>query len=138
MKVLTSNGFKSFDCVKITENHKNLIYIKTSLGKELKCTFNHKLRIKDGSFKEAEKLTLHDILFDGSFIKEINIIKCNEPVYDLVNVADGNHYLTNGITSHNCIFIDECLGGDSKVTIRNKNTGKIEEISLKDFYNRLQ
>ena len=40
--------------------------------------------------------------------------------------------------SYSVIFIDECLGGDSKVTIRNKNTGKIEEISLKDFYNRLQ
>lgn len=28
-------------------------------------------------------------------------------VYDLLNVSDGSEYLTNGVTSHNCLVLDE-------------------------------
>jgi hypothetical protein len=32
----------------------------------------------------------------------------------------------------------KCFCGDTKVTIRNKKTGKIEEISVIDFYERIK
>lgn len=107
MKVLTTNGFKEFDGVKITTGHNKLLKIITSGNKSIECTFNHLLRVKDGSFLRADELSINDELFSNEFITEIIEIDNDEPVYDLLNVADGNHYLTNGITSHNCVFIDE-------------------------------
>ena len=41
-------------------------------------------------------------------------------------------------SSFSCIFIDECIGGDSKITVRNKKTGEIEQITMEEFYNRLK
>ena len=32
----------------------------------------------------------------------------------------------------------KCVYKDTLITVRNKKTGKIEEISIKDFYNRIQ
>lgn len=108
MKVLTSNGFKDFDGIKITTGHNKLLKIITSNNKYLECTFNHLLRVKDGRFLRADELHIGDELFSNEVITEIIEIDNTEPVYDLLNVADGNHYLTNGIISHNCVFIDEC------------------------------
>ena len=31
----------------------------------------------------------------------------NQIVSDLLNVSDGSEYLTNGVTSHNCLVLDE-------------------------------
>jgi hypothetical protein len=36
-------------------------------------------------------------------VKEIG----KQYVYDLLNVEDGREYLTNGVTSHNCLVMDE-------------------------------
>ncbi len=57
--------------------------------------------------------------------KEIlNIIEINEEIelYDLIDV-DGHHYLTNGVTSHNCIMLSD------KGTLINSR--KIEAIQTK-------
>lgn len=37
--------------------------------------------------------------------------------------------------SINLLILDECLAGSSKIKIRNKNTGKIKEIKIEDFFN---
>ena len=137
LKVLTYNGFKSFDSVKITEGYSEVLLIKTYSGKELKCTFNHLLRISDGTYKRADELSVDSSLYGNESISSIRTIEHIGPVYDLVNVADGNHYLTNGITSHNCIFIDECLGGNTVITIRDKSNEISTSVTLKDFYNLL-
>lgn len=33
-----------------------------------------------------------------------------------------------------CVFIDECIGGDTMITVRNKVTGEIKEVSMEDFW----
>lgn len=38
--------------------------------------------------------------------------------------------------SLSCLVIDECISGDSIITIRNKATGEIENITVKEFYER--
>lgn len=47
----------------------------------------------------------------GEFINasELSHSENTQPtrVFDLVNVKDTHHYITNGITSHNCLIIDE-------------------------------
>lgn len=39
--------------------------------------------------------------------------------------------------SANLLLIDECLGGDTQITVRNKHTQVIETISIGDLYKRL-
>ena len=34
------------------------------------------------------------------------------------------------------LCVDECISGDSIITIRNKKTGQIENITVKEFYER--
>lgn len=40
--------------------------------------------------------------------------------------------------SFSTIFIDECIGGNSEITVRNKKTGKIEKITIEEFYNKIK
>jgi len=89
--ILTEDGFKSFDGILTTPN-KETINVNLD-GNELTCTPDHKLKIND-SFIEAQNL---------EHTKNENL----STVYDLVNVQDTHHYITNGITSHNCLIIDE-------------------------------
>lgn len=88
-EVLTPNGFQFFDGLLVTED-KVVIELDDF---DLKCTPNHKIKIED-EFICAEELQ-HKILEE------------KQPVYDLVNVANGNEYITNDIVSHNCLYIDE-------------------------------
>lgn len=41
-------------------------------------------------------------------------------------------------SSFSCVFIDECLDGNSYVTIKDKETGQVQNISLKDLYKTLK
>ena len=107
MKVLTSNGFKNFDGIKKTYGYTSLLLIETNKNNSLKCTNNHLIRIKSGAFMRADELKVNDYINQNEYIIKITNIKHNGPVYDLINVKDGNHYITNNITSHNCILIDE-------------------------------
>ena len=43
----------------------------------------------------------------GQSVVGIECRKVNCLVYDLLNVSDGSEYLTNGVTSHNCLVLDE-------------------------------
>lgn len=39
--------------------------------------------------------------------------------------------------SINLLFIDECVSGDTVITVRNKKTGIIENITIEELYNRI-
>lgn len=106
MKILTENGFKSFDGIKIS-NTKKIVVLKTKSKKLLKCTEDHRIKLKSGSFVYAKDIKIGDVLSTNDEISGKQTIKKNCKVYDALNVKDGNEYLTNGITSHNCVVIDE-------------------------------
>lgn len=36
--------------------------------------------------------------------------------------------------SFSCVFIDECIGGDSIITVKNKKNGEIKTISIEEFW----
>lgn len=36
--------------------------------------------------------------------------------------------------SFSCVFIDECIGGDSVITVKNKKTGEIKTIPIEEFW----
>ena len=90
MKILTANGFKNFDgfiCTGIKQTIDIDIY-----NNKLICTPDHKIKIQN-TWIEAQSLP--------------NKANIEQLVYDAINVADGNEYLTNNIISHNCLYLDE-------------------------------
>ena len=106
LEILTENGFKQFAGIRISETEK-LFELTTNKGKTLKCTAEHKIKTDDGSFVEAKSLLVGTFLSIGEKIVDKKELNGKFNVYDALNVEDGNEYLTNGITSHNCLVLDE-------------------------------
>lgn len=107
-KILTENGFKNFLTVaeKTTES---ILELSFSDGSSLSCTEDHLLLTNTG-FKPAIDLDANDVVLPGEKrILETRLAIGPVKVYDAVNVEDGNHYLTNDVTSHNCQFLTEDL-----------------------------
>jgi len=107
VKVLTKNGFKTFD--HIADQGVSTKLLKIDFGDEspIKCTHDHEFMLDDDMSMPACFLEIGETL-SGKIIIGIEEVE-NERVYDAINVAGGNHYLTNGVSSHNCnlIFLDE-------------------------------
>lgn len=104
-EVLTPNGWSNFDSIKkITKSEYIKIYFYNN--KPLKTSLNHKIKLKNNSFKESQNLKKGDITSTNKKIKKIELIKEEIDLYDLMNVEKDNEYITNNITSHNCAFIN--------------------------------
>lgn len=107
-KILTADGFKNFDTV-TKKNVDRILEICLDDDTVLNCTETHMVQTV-GGFVEACKLSNGDALLPSlSKVVSVRIKLGLEVVYDAVNVVDGNHYLTNGVTSHNCKFLTEDL-----------------------------
>lgn len=101
-EILTDDGFKDFDGIKITRS--KTLTILFNDGTKLKCTNDH-LVIKGSEFVTATSLSSGDIL-NSKIVSEIIYNDDVIDVYDAINVHDTHHYITNDVTSHNCAFID--------------------------------
>lgn len=101
--VLTKNGFKKFEGIKKTK-HKKSICIVLDNSTNIECSMSHLFNIKDDVFVEANTLSIGDEI-QGKIITDIVLKEQDIELYDLLNVSDGNHYITSGVTSHNCAFI---------------------------------
>lgn len=107
MEVLTDNGFKKFDGLKISENV-NKIKISFSDGNYLTCTPEHLIKMDGDLFIRADNLQIGDKTSVGAYIEDIQSFQNEEKVYDLVNVEYTHSYITNDVVSHNCLYLDEC------------------------------
>ena len=90
-------------------------------GSVIKCTPNHKFMLTDGSYKEAQYLTLDDELMNVNrygyvykTIYTINKVYLNTPkqYYDVIEATPNHNFLISTdndeyIVSHNCSFEDE-------------------------------
>ncbi len=103
-EILTENGFRDFMTVtsKMTPGY---CVITLTDGVVVKCTQSHRFKVGE-EFVEARDLKLSDKLAPtGVGVSAIEYVTDEVEVFDVVNVDDGNHYITNGITSHNCDFL---------------------------------
>lgn len=93
--------------VKPTMTSKEEIQIELEDGSVIKCTPNHRLMLKDGSYKEAQYLTEEDELFDYN-------ISYNEFIQNIINtrgqwnIPEGEYYEVHHI-------IPKCLGGEGNI-----------------------
>lgn len=130
-EILTENGFKAFSGVKRAKTN-TLCDICFDTGVTIKSTLDHKFKTASGEFIFAQSLKPGDNVAPRGKVISIDIIEnVDEYVYDIVDVLDGQHYLTNGITSHNCIFL-----GSANTLI---STAKLQQLSFrepvaKDYY----
>ena len=106
-EILTEKGFKNFDGLKISKSH-SIIKLKFNDNSCLECTYEHLIKLKDGTFKKAIDLNFNDVTSTELKLYSKEYVYANHDVYDVVNVEDGNEYISNHISSHNCVFIDEC------------------------------
>lgn len=135
MRIQTERGFEEFqDIRKITKNKKIVLITKTS---RLECTDDHRILVgksKSGKiFRRAEKLKVGNKIKNEKIIDKIVEIG-NFEFYDVVGV-DGETYTTNGIESHNCnvVYIDECIEENETITVRDKKTGIVKKIKIKEL-----
>ncbi len=102
-EVLTEDGFKSFDGIKkiITDKTIKIVFDD---GVFIECTENHLIK-RDKEFIEAKNINIGDTI-SGKQVCKIFKINESKDVFDLLNVKDTSHYITNNVTSHNCAFVE--------------------------------
>lgn len=112
-QVLTPAGFRPFAGVSLMGTQP---IIRLSFEKDvwIECTFDHKFYITLTESKEAKDFTVGDTIFSSAGDLELLAITDlgrSEPVYDLIEVADGHRYYANTLLSSNCEFLiyDETL-----------------------------
>ena len=96
-----------------TKEVDELVIVTLDNNKQMRCSLDHLYRLKDGSYKEAEDLTINDSLMplytrDASIqykqeVKSIEIIKLEKPieVYDITVPEYNNFALESGVFVHN-------------------------------------
>lgn len=113
-EILTPDGFKDFDGVKIS----NRETIKISFGEtNLVCTLEHKLLYKN-KWITAKSIKPNFIL-NGLEVISISLDSIRT-VYDPVNVSGDHSYVSSGVVSHNCVF-----SGSSKTLIDGRKLATI-------------
>lgn len=106
-KILTPSGFKSFAGISLMKIDK-IWKITLDNDQWLECSHNHEIFVNGETKKQLKDITTEDEIFTLSGFKKIVSIEDTgrtEPLYDLIDVADGRRYYTNGILSSNCEFI---------------------------------
>lgn len=105
--ILTPDGFLPFEGINLTKKDK-ILKLYLSNGLNLECSLNHRIKISDTKFVEAQNLNVGDEVLTFSGIDKISKIenlvgKYN--LYDPINVGIKKEYISNGIISHNCQFL---------------------------------
>jgi hypothetical protein len=107
MKVLTQSGFRNFDAIISKGVSNNLLKINFDNGENVTCTQEHQFLTFSEGYLEACFLEVGDLLYGNVSITSIETVIEEKRVYDLLNVEETHSYYTNGVISHNCIYIDE-------------------------------
>jgi len=106
-EILTITGWSNFSGMR-KQQVTGIVTITTADGNTLECSLDHKIELKYG-FLEAKDLSVGDEIRTKNGYFEIIHYYINKTevsdVYDPLNVAGNNTYLSNGISSHNCSFL---------------------------------
>lgn len=103
LKVLDGTTLRAFDGV-VRSWHDSHLMVTFNDNTHLRCSHNHDIRLKQ-EWKAACDLRVGDETDTGLSVTKVEVM--NDPcyLYDLINVHDTHSYTTNGVTSHNCVFI---------------------------------
>lgn len=131
-KVLSTDGmFVNFDGVLKTV-HDKYVHVSFLDGSHLDCALEHQI-LTSGGFVQAQDIVPDDVC-NGKLVDSIEIKEGPIELYDLVN-CDNQQYMTNGVISHNCVFIGS--GGtlvNSRIMEAIKTVDPIETLGDLDIY----
>lgn len=102
-EVLTATGWKDFSAVSKSTVPVH-VKITFTTGQQLLCSPTHKIKNSLGKFVDAINVQSGE-QFNELEVFSVDILYDELEVFDLRGV-DGEEYITNGIISHNCAFID--------------------------------
>ena len=106
--VLTKTGFQKFDGIKESIRINNIKFTFKDFSTII-VTPEHRFFVgknKSGQiYRKAKNINIGNKILNKIVIKKENDVVCSNKFYDLINVANGNNYITSGFTSHNCAFI---------------------------------
>lgn len=104
MKILGLNGFENFDGF-INNGEKELFRITFDDFTHIDCTNEHRFFI-DGEWVYTYNIIIGSIINDKQVV-DIEELEHTEEVFDALDVKNSHSYYTNGVFSHNCVYIDE-------------------------------
>lgn len=113
----------------LTKKDAQIVRLTLDNGKQIKCTPDHRIMLRDGSYKEAQYLTEEDSLMSDiqNTISEFNhrIVKVEqleekEDVYDITVKETHNFALEAGIFVHNCVKLGRIPEIQSVLPLRGK------------------
>lgn len=107
LKILTQDGFKNFEGFINQGMVNTLLRFSFQNNEPIDCTEDHEFLCSDGKYKKACELVKGNTLYPNKVITDIEKIDGEIEVFDALNVEDVNSYITNGIVSHNCVYLDE-------------------------------
>jgi hypothetical protein len=133
-QILTESGFRDYDTV-LNKTIFGYVEVTLSNGTITQCSPKHKFKV-NGEFVTADDLEFCDLIspIDAEVVS-VEYFDSELEVYDAAEVADGNHYLTNGVTSHNCDFLSSDGGlMDSYImgSIQNEVSKRAPEFVIRD------
>ena len=113
----------------LTKKDAQIVRLTLDNGKQIRCTPDHRIMLRDGSYKEAQYLTEDDNLMSDmqDTISEFNhrIVKVEqleekEDVYDITVKETHNFALEAGIFVHNCVKLGRIPEIQSVLPLRGK------------------
>lgn len=113
----------------LTKKDAQIVRLTLDNGKQIRCTPDHRIMLRDGSYKEAQYLTEDDSLMSDiqNTINEFNhrIVKIEhleekEDVYDITVKETHNFALEAGIFVHNCVKLGRIPEIQSVLPLRGK------------------
>lgn len=113
----------------LTKKDAQIVRLTLDNGKQIRCTPDHRIMLRDGSYKEAQYLTKEDSLMSDiqNTISEFNhrIVKVEqleekEDVYDITVKETHNFLLEAGIFVHNCVKLGRIPEIQSVLPLRGK------------------
>lgn len=113
----------------LTKKDAQIVRLTLNNGKQIRCTPDHRIMLRDGSYKEAQYLTEDDSLMSDiqDTISEFNyrIVKVEqleekEDVYDITVKETHNFALEAGIFVHNCVKLGRIPEIQSVLPLRGK------------------
>jgi len=131
-KIENDKGFK------VVDDKKQCIEVSFSDYSVVKCSVEHPFIDKNNEESVAE-IGKEILKYEGGEIKKVeitNIKEIGEKRVINLHVLKNHTYISgNGIISHNC---GKCVDGNTKIKVRNKETGEIKKTSISNFYKFLK
>lgn len=110
IKTNTRYGYKKVQYADVTSMDSEIIRIETSMGYFLESSPDHRLYVNN-DWKKVQELIIGDSILTESgvdYVTNITVLNEIEDLYDF-QVEDVHEYYTNGIVSHNSVFLDAII-----------------------------